>query len=415
MEPPRMTGSATADISRMPRLLAAAPHRALFLGGATAVLLAMGWWTSWLVTAVVAPGVMPAPELPAGWAHALGMQYQVLPLFFFGFLLTVYPRWMGLEPYRPVHFVPIAVLLASGYLLFHLGLLGLPVLLHAGWAGTLAGFALGLALLFRLIWRNGARDLHAVAIWIALSLGLVGLVLAARYLHGGDARLVFGAIKLGTFGLLLPVYITVCHRMIPFFSNNVIPGYRPWRPTWLLVTLLTLVFAHGLLELAHAYTWLFPLDATIAALAGYTSWRWGLIAARRNRLLLVLHWGFAWLAVAFTLYAAQSVWFALTGDFVFGRAPNHVLAIGFFGSLLLAMVTRVTQGHSGRPLEMGRVPWLAFLTLQAAVLVRVAAEMLPNQPLWLAVAALGWMLAFVPWVIRSAWIWTTPRVDGKPG
>jgi uncharacterized protein involved in response to NO len=41
--------------------------------------------------------------------------------------------------------------------------------------------------------------------------------------------------------------------------------------------------------------------------------------------------------------------------------------------------------------------------------------MLPNQPLWLAVAALGWMLAFVPWVIRSAWIWTTPRVDGKPG
>jgi uncharacterized protein involved in response to NO len=227
--------------------------------------------------------------------------------------------------------------------------------------------------------------------------------------------LVFGAIKLGTFGLLLPVYITVCHRMIPFFSNAVIPGYRPWRPTWLLVTLLTLVFAHGLLELAHAYTWLFPLDATIAALTGYTSWRWGLISARRNRLLLVLHWGFAWLAVAFTLYAAQSVWFALTGDFVFGRAPNHVLAIGFFGSLLLAMVTRVTQGHSGRPLEMGRVPWLAFLTLQAVVLVRVAAEMLPNQPLWLAVAALGWMLAFVPWVIRSAWIWTTPRVDGKPG
>ena len=35
-----------------------------------------------------------------------------------------------------------------------------------------------------------------------------------------------------------------------------------------------------------------------------------------------------------------------------GRAPAHALYIGFFGSLLVAMVTRVTQGHSGRPLEL---------------------------------------------------------------
>ena len=35
-------------------------------------------------------------DMPAGWLHAIVMQYQVLPSFMFGFLLTVFPRWMSL-------------------------------------------------------------------------------------------------------------------------------------------------------------------------------------------------------------------------------------------------------------------------------------------------------------------------------
>ena len=42
------------------------------------------------------------------------------------------------------------------------------------------------------------------------------------------------AIKLGAFGVLLPVYATVAHRMFPFFAGNVVAGYRVWRPLWLL-------------------------------------------------------------------------------------------------------------------------------------------------------------------------------------
>ncbi len=36
----------------------------------------------------------------------------------------------------------------------------------------------------------------------------------------------FASIKIGTFGLLLPIYFTVCHRMIPFFASRVVAGYR---------------------------------------------------------------------------------------------------------------------------------------------------------------------------------------------
>ena len=64
---------------------------------------------------------------------------------------------------------------------------------------------------------------------------------------------------------------------------------------------------------------------------------------------------------------------------------------------------------------MGVVPWITFALLQLVALVRIHAEVGPNAALWLVVAAFGWLVAFLPWVVRSAWIFLTPRVDGKPG
>jgi len=87
--------------------------------------------------------------------------------------------------------------------------------------------------------------------------------------------------------------------------------------------------------------------------------------------------------------------------------------------MLVAMVTRVTEGHSGRPLQMGGVAWLCFVLLQVVVLLRLHAEFGGgenfNPYFWLVIAAYGWLVAFIPWVLRSAWIYLTPRVDGKPG
>jgi uncharacterized protein involved in response to NO len=111
----------------------------------------------------------------------------------------------------------------------------------------------------------------------------------------------------------------------------------------------------------------------------------------------------------------QSVWFAATSEFILRRGPAHALFIGFFGSLLVAMVTRVTQGHSGRPLILGKVAAFAFLFVQAVAVARIVAEVAPDSLGMQAVAGSGWLLAFAPWVLRSAWIYLTPRVDGAPG
>ena len=93
----------------------------------------------------------------------------------------------------------------------------------------------------------------------------------------------------------------------------------------------------------------------------------------------------------------------------------HAMFIGFFGSVLVAMVTRVTQGHSGRPLKMPALAWFAFAALQIVAVMRVVAEVAPDALFWQVASAIGWLLALLPWVTRIGRIYLSPRADGRPG
>jgi len=399
------------------RQLAVAPHRLLFFVGATNVLLAMLWWALWLAGARWQPGMVSQPAIPAGWLHAMLMQYQVLPSFMFGFLLTVFPRWMNQPALTRRHYVPVGVGMLGGQALTLAGIAGGLSWFRLGALFTTAGWTIATVILARLVWRDQGRTWHAVSCAFALGFGLLGLLLYDIFLwrlDGTGARMMFVSIKLGSIVVLLPIFFTVCHRMIPFFAANAVPGYRPVRPMWVLAVTWGLLLAHVWLEMRHGYTWLWMVDLPLSVLSGWLLWRWwprtGMPA-----LLRVLFIGFAWLPLAFALYTTQSLWFATHGDFVLGRAPAHALFVGCFGSLLVAMVTRVTQGHSGRPLVLGRVAAFAFVIIQCVAVVRILAEVMPDAMGWQAVAGLGWILAFLPWVTRSIWIYATPRIDGQPG
>jgi uncharacterized protein involved in response to NO len=141
--------------------------------------------------------------------------------------------------------------------------------------------------------------------------------------------------------------------------------------------------------------------------------RWGLVQSLSNRLLAMLHLGFVWYGIGFLLAGAHSL-LVLAGLPGFPMGPLHALAIGFASSLLMAMVTRVTCGHSGRTLAAVALTWRLFQLLQACALVRVAAEVLPGRA-WLAVAAAMWAMAFVPWCLKYAPVYWRPRADGRPG
>jgi uncharacterized protein involved in response to NO len=404
-----------AGFATLPALLAAAPHRLMFFAGAAAVMVSMAWWACVLGATYFRFSFPPAP-VPAGWAHAVLTQYGMLPPFIFGFLLTVFPRWLNQSALARRTYVPVFIGLFGGYLLSHVGLLNLKPLLVLGLVSMLAGWAAGLGSLGGLLVRNGVRDRHASSCFVALTFGACGLAAFLAFTLGAPWQFAFVAMKIGTFGMLLPIFFTVCHRMIPFFSANAVgAGYRSFKPRWSLPLLWALLLGHLTLELTHHYDLLWLTDAPLVLFFAVHWIAWQPWKCTRPGLLGALHLAVLWLPIAFALYTTQSLIAFFGGGFLLGRAPVHALTIGFFGSMLVAMVTRVTQGHSGRPLEMGAIPSLTFVLIQVVALTRIYSEFAQASAMWLVVAAVGWLVAFMPWAARSLWIYATPRIDGQPG
>ena len=131
-------------------------------------------------------------------------------------------------------------------------------------------------------------------------------------------------------------------------------------------------------------------------------------------LLAMLHVGFLWYGAAFFLAGANSLWLLTHGPSL-GLAPLHAMTIGFASSLLLAMVTRVTCGHSGRTLAADAVTWRLFQLLQVAALLRIGADLVGGNRGLLLGAVVFWAACLVPWALKYAPVYWRPRADGRPG
>jgi uncharacterized protein involved in response to NO len=272
--------------------------------------------------------------------------------------------------------------------------------------------------LFRVLLAAPQVVSHAVVVLVALCVQFVALAGFAWGIAAADDFALHFAARASLWGGLLPVFFAVSHRMIPFFSQGAIRDYVPWRPLWILVAVVSLAYLRLLLGTAGMLEALPFVDAVLFVLTTVCALRWTSLRARGNALLWTLYAGYAWLPLALLLQTVRDGSFALTGEWWLGRAPTHALGMGFFGGMLIAMVTRVTMGHSGRPLQMDGLTLACFLALQLGAASRVLSELLAApaaiQYFLLASVAL-WVAAIAVWVSRVAIIYLQPRVDGKPG
>lgn len=395
------------------RSLFAAPHRLLFLTGAFQLAAVLAWWSAVLLDLLGMGPSLPQPT-PAFLLHAPLLLFLVLPPFFFGFLLTVFPRWLGFADSTGSVYLPVAVAFAGSAVVMWSGLFGLvPQGILAAFLLAAAGWLWALACMLRLAIREQTAGRpttwHAWSILAAITIGLACMVLAGAAIGALDPLAVHIANLIGLDLFVLPVFVTVCHRMIPFFAGNVVKDYARWRPFWSLWGFwgasITGVagFALSLPMLAAAG------KAGCAGMTGLMLWKWWPRGPAPG-LLRVLLIGFAWAPAAFALAA----WSALFPPGL-GRGGIHLLTIGLAASLVIAMVTRVTQGHSGRPLIMPGTARLAFAAVQAAAALRLLAAARGEQPSLLALSAVILTAGILPWVARAIWIYLRPRLDGKPG
>ncbi|MFN4119853.1 NnrS family protein [Acidovorax sp.] len=413
------------------RYVMLAPHRLGFLL-AMVVLAASGlWWA--LVQVDRSTGWLGLPSaLAPTMVHSAVMAFGFIPLFFSGFLFTAGPKWLGVEP-LPVQALRNPLLAqAAGWLLWLAG-----AHLHAFVA--LAGLALaggGLAGMTAQFWGrvrlSQAQDqLHARVIACACVLGCASVAGLWLCLAVDAYALARAWVFTGLWGFVVVVYVTVAHRMIPFFTSSAMPMVQAWRPFWVL----WLMLAAALLQVLAAWLEWAGVPASAAGPAwglvhgtlqlvvgGVLVWLacvWGLVQSLKNKLLAMLHIGFLWLGLAFLL-GGVSQWLAWgLGTGVLGLGALHALTMGCLASLMLAMVTRVSCGHSGRALVADRIAWSLFWLLQAATVLRIAAAVpgVPGAALpWLLLlAALLWAGTMAAWGVRLGRWYGRLRADGRPG
>lgn len=383
------------------------------------------WWA--IAIAARAAAINLPWAVPPGIAHSVLMCFGFMPLFFLGFLFTAGPKWLGHPAVDPVTLVRPITLTVVGWLLYvpsvHIhawAAAAFVALVAVSWCDTTLRFV-------RLVRSSRAPDrVHAKLVMIACVVGALAMWGVVIGLAFAQFTLIRICVMVGLWGFVALVYVAVAHRMIPFFTANVVPMLNAWRPMWLLgvfvsALLLELVFA--VLELV---VWPVPLglrviqvvlEVPMAAGLLALAVKWGLMQSLRVRLLAMLHVGFVWLGITMTLQAASHVLMLFTdGSTSLGLAPTHALTMGFMGATLMAMATRVSAGHSGRSLVADDFVWVLFWVQQAATVLRIVATIWVDATMPLTViAAMLWAASSVIWAVRYGLWYGRPRFDGRPG
>lgn len=408
-----------------PRWLLAAPHRLGFFSASLVFSSSALWW-AWVLLARAASVPLPWVVSPPA-AHALLMTLGYMPLFMVGFMFTAGPKWLGMPEVEARQLAPAVALMLLGWLGavpgFHwsLGFLGISLALVAlGWTLLTLHFV-------QMIRGSRATDRqHAMLVGGSAAIGVLALWTASLSAFMGWDLALRSAAQLALWGFVAPVFAVVSHRMLPFFTASAMPMLDAWRPDALLWALVGLMALQVPMFQAELWFWPLPdalrwLQAAIELPAAcallWLALRWGLVQSMKIRLLAMLHAGFLWLGIAFALAGLSHLLMALThGELSLGLAPTHALTMGYLGGSLLAMVTRVSSGHSGRPLAADNPVWVLYWLLHVSVLLRVLASLWPAMANTLLLTAVAlWATVCMGWSWRYSNWYGRIRVDGKPG
>ena len=382
-------------------VILSAGFRPFFLAAALWAALAIPLWLIVYAGSGVVPSAMPALI----W-HVHEMVFGYAAATVAGFLLTAIPNWTGRMPLQGG---PLALLVA----LWLIGRLG--VFFSATIGAPLAALvdlafpAAFLAVVAREIlagknWRN-------LPMLLALSLLLIGnLLVHLEVLDIADTAALGNRIGLVTLFLLISL---VGGRIIPSFTRNWLTKMRPDVPppapegpfdfAVLAVTALALALWAALPDATvTAYA---ALIAAIAAAARL--WRWRGYATLREPLLFILHVGYFWIVLGLLLLGLNGIF-----GFLPPSAALHALTAGGVGTMTLAVMTRASLGHTGRPLTAGPGTNTIYLLITLAAVSRVLAPLAGDAMLSvLDLAGAAWALAFGLFAVLYGSALAQPRVQ----
>ena len=95
----------------------------------------------------------------------------------------------------------------------------------------------------------------------------------------------------------------------------------------------------------------------------------------------------------------------------------HLITVGGIGGVILAMISRISLGHTGRPLQAPKLMSLVFATLILASLTRSFDpwEFPDKTTMLIDISGLLWMVSFMLFVICYGPMLLKSRADGRSG
>ncbi|CAI8905922.1 hypothetical protein PS893_00840 [Pseudomonas fluorescens] len=383
------------------RGIAAAPvfslgFRPFFLAGAGFAAIAVAVWALWLYGRL--PGAQPMGGMLAWHRHE--MPFGFTAAIIAGFLLTAVPNWTG----RPgLNGWPLIGLVLVWLIARLAWLMPMPAILLL--ALQVPFLPLLACVLGRDLIAAGKRENYPVLLMVTLLAGCQALTLLG--ISNEDVNLQRHGV-LAALWLVGALMSVIGGRVIPFFiqrglNRPATPAAHPLPGKVLLISamLAAVSFAAGLNDAPRV--WLALLFALISGLHLLRLWRWHDRGLWRVPLLWSLYLAYTWLAVA-TL--AMALWHL--GWMPQQSLATHSLAVGGIGGLVLAMIARVSLGHTGRPLLPSKVIVVGFALVLVAGVSRVL--LVPFSGWGLGMSALLWCMAFGLFLSRYIGILFKPRV-----
>ncbi|HZP68664.1 MAG TPA: NnrS family protein [Pseudolabrys sp.] len=366
---------------------------ALFSYGFRPFFLAAGLWAAigillWIPQYMGKLSV-PTHLSPLDW-HIHEMLYGYVAASVAGFLLTAIPNWTGRLPVSGGPLAGLALLWLAGRV---------ALLVSAQIGGFVAALvdlsflaALATVAAREVIAGKNWRNLRVLALLVILILG--NIVFHAEVLAAGAGN--YGP-RIAIAAVILMISL-IGGRIVPSFTNNWLARNNPGRlPVPFSRFDVVSIAASAVALFAWIAAPMHVLCGGLLIIAGCLQavrlMRWAGDRTLADRLVLVLHIGYAFIPVGFVLNGLAT----LTAD-VPATAGVHAWTAGAIGMMTMAVMTRATLGHTGQPLQAGRATQAIYGLLLVAALVRIVAAFMGSIDL-LEFAGFAWVAAFILFVV----------------
>ncbi|WP_407333191.1 NnrS family protein [Enterovibrio sp. 27052020O] len=384
---------------RIPPVLRLGFRPFFLLAGIYAVLTISVW--VWLFTT----GSASPLNVPAMWWHAHEMLFGFAMAIVVGFLLTAVQTWTGVKGTSGVKLAFIVMLWLAARILFWTDTpLSVIAIVDTAFL-AMTGWEVGYRVVMTKRWRN----LFFIPMLLVAASANLASYATVKGMPPFSANALWQAM-LWWFMILISI---MGGRVIPFFTAKRFQLEAPKPMLWLeVLAILPLVMLAVISFFPLVPAWFIASLLWVSGVAQLVRlYRWQGIKTHSEPLVWSLH--LFYLALPIGLIAKV----VFLGNAWVSHSLIHIFAMGTLAGVVLAMIARVSMGHTGRAIYKGPLFTFAYLALALATLVRVVgAALWPEYfQIWVVIASIGWCLAFGGFVICFGPMLIKVRIDGHPG